>query len=140
MRLIDADALKRKLKQLAFDYFNEGRSFMVTDVVDNCIDITDWMPTIDPVRHGWWIKMSDGFYGCSNCGEWSKEMSNYCPNCGVKMGEEGIAMPINTELPSINLKRYSVHEIKKEDLIGDTPDFIDQLINDLMEGKKDETN
>ena len=95
MRLIDADALKHKLKQLAFDYFNEGMSFMVTDAVDNCIDITDGMPTIDPIRHGHWQQMWEDENQiqarCSCCGMvfWigKGRDGNYCPNCGVKMNE-----------------------------------------------------
>ena len=101
-RLIDADALKHKLKQLAFDYFNEGMSFMVTEAVDNCIDITDGMPTIDPVRHGRCIKNKDrSGWHCSCCSKDNlyaypyaenneRELQDfYCPNCGAKMDEGG---------------------------------------------------
>ncbi len=28
-------------------------------------------------------------YECSDCHEWSDNDSNYCPNCGVKMEQEG---------------------------------------------------
>jgi predicted amidophosphoribosyltransferase len=28
-------------------------------------------------------------YECSDCHEWFDNDSNYCPNCGVKMKQEG---------------------------------------------------
>lgn len=28
-------------------------------------------------------------YECSDCHEWSDNDSNYCPNCGAKMEQEG---------------------------------------------------
>ena len=36
------------------------------------------------------------------------------------------------------LKRYGVHEIKREDISNALSDFITLLINDLIEGKEDE--
>ena len=90
MRLIDADALKDKLQQLAFDYFNQHMPFMVTDAVDNCINIIDEMPTVDTIDHDQFV-----------------------------------------------LKRYGVHEIKREDISNSIADFITLLINDLIEGKEE---
>lgn len=72
MRLIDADELLKRLP---------------TEEINSRLAVV-YMPTIDPVRHRRWIKMSDAdgiFYGCSECGEWHKETSKYCPNCGAKM-------------------------------------------------------
>lgn len=79
MRLIDADALPR--------YTGYALSAAeVAKAVENA-------PTIEaePVRYERWIKMSDAdgiFYACSECGEWHKETSNYCPNCGARMEEQ----------------------------------------------------
>lgn len=71
MRLIDADALRGPL--MAFDS-------KVLDIVDNA-------PTIDPVKHGAWVKGS-----CSICGEdallddvENEFLSKYCPCCGARM-------------------------------------------------------
>lgn len=68
-------------------------------------------PEIDPVKHGWWVKMSDIdgiYYACSECGEEltrikkfdpqfdlfpkmeSIDKTHYCPHCGAKMDEEGV--------------------------------------------------
>ena len=59
-------------------------------------------PIIDaePVRHGHWetkvYTTGDGLddWGiihreevCSECGKWQIGISNFCPNCGAKMGE-----------------------------------------------------
>lgn len=74
MRMIDADSLKNILPTFA--------------------NVIDEQPTIDaePVRHGRWIMLEP--YGthhthrrkCSVCGEIkSKELTNFCPNCGAKM-------------------------------------------------------
>ncbi len=50
------------------------------------------LPTIDPVKHGKWIK--DKYTRkCSECEStyWMREGNewNYCPNCGSKNGGEG---------------------------------------------------
>lgn len=90
MRLIDADALKDKLQQLAYDDWNRGLSVIFTDAVDDCIDIIDGMPTVDTIDHD-----------------------------------------------QVVLKRYGVHEIKREDISNALSDFITLLINDLIEGKEE---
>lgn len=58
------------------------------------------VPTVDaePVRHGHWITgscFSQGTYDypeydkkCSVCEKYSRDFSNYCPNCGAKMDED----------------------------------------------------
>lgn len=71
--------------------------------------IIDEEPSIDAVKHGRWVKMSDVdglYYCCSECGEelyrkWtfdiefdlfpkkeSIEKTIYCPNCGARMEQE----------------------------------------------------
>ena len=70
------------------------------------IGVLEEVPTIDPVKYGKWIKMSDAdgvYWACSECGEdiprvahynpqsdlfprlESIDKTNYCPNCGAKM-------------------------------------------------------
>ena len=56
------------------------------------------LPTIDPVKHGHWIEVDEGYtwggthiveYECSLCKEivkWHKYP--YCPHCGAKMDGE----------------------------------------------------
>lgn len=57
------------------------------------------VPTIDPVKHGRWVKRTDEncwWYECSECGDYPmknvyghEELSAYCAHCGAKMeGEE----------------------------------------------------
>ena len=81
MRLIDADELLKKLP---------------TEEIVSRITVA-YMPTVDPVKHGWWIgeddeaTTSNGY--CSVCG-WESLLYEtdvfgmpYCPNCGAKMEE-----------------------------------------------------
>ena len=64
-------------------------------------DIEDMKPAnVSPVRHGRWIKESDGGTRCSVCnkrvrdvtGGWNEpvDLSDmpYCPKCGARMNEE----------------------------------------------------
>lgn len=142
MKLIDADALKSSIAELKKSpWFNTKEGFAYRKEAIEFVErlCVDKEPMVIPVKQGYWIKMSDAdgiFYSCSQCGEWYKETSNYCPNCGVKMGGEWMVMPINTELPSISLeqstlKQYSVYEIKLENI--SEANYIDHLIDDLME-------
>ena len=60
-------------------------------------DIEDMKPAdVSPVRHGRWIyREFDDEYGwrqeyeCSECGKYSYFDTDYCPNCGARMIEEG---------------------------------------------------
>ena len=74
MRLIDADALIKEFEQ-----------FDIKDIVD-------YMPTVDPVRHGRWIADDGvGKWHCSKCQKrWICLLTPpYCPNCGARMdGDE----------------------------------------------------
>lgn len=90
-RYIDADALKMDLSSIApadFGYLADALIGLIIakNVIDNA-------PTADvaPVRHGRWIASHDEFCVCSICKYpvyvgWNQ--TNYCPNCGAKMGEE----------------------------------------------------
>ena len=77
MRLIDADALLELWDSMTPRARTEfDQNIMLFPQVE-----------AEPVRRGRWIKMSDAdgiFYACSECGEWHKETSNYCPNCGAQ--------------------------------------------------------
>lgn len=81
MRLIDADAL----------IFTSPKDRIPTEGYIETSDI-DRAKTIDPVKHGKWIK--DKYTRkCSACEStyWMREGNawNYCPNCGAKNGGEG---------------------------------------------------
>ena len=92
MRLIDADALKKKAEM-------RGRCLrpMVT-AYNMCVSThdIDEVPTIEaePVRHGKWEDSDDLEYfitfpyRCSVCGTAGGLKFNYCPNCGAKMDGE----------------------------------------------------
>ena len=83
MRLIDADELKKELKDM--------------DIVLANHNVEDWIdeqPTIDaePVRHGKWERIPYSFVGgyrCSCCGAKSLDDNfDYCGHCGAKMDGE----------------------------------------------------
>lgn len=102
MRVIDADVL------IAMNNaeIKEERNHKVAPVswayARECFnDDIDSVPTIDaePVRHGHWIKETDGGTRCSCCKQTVKEDSTgvavpvdlsdmpYCPKCGAIMDE-----------------------------------------------------
>lgn len=104
MRLIDADALKEKVEKYRIVHLSHRRLSAIKreaeEVInDICLGI-DFAPTINPVKHGQWIKNQrkskfhiEPVYICSCCREqeaWGEmELSNYCPNCGALMREDG---------------------------------------------------
>ena len=61
------------------------------------IGVLEELPTVEPVKHGKWVKTGQGFlnpnkfrnYCCSKCktdiDEHIRIKPNYCPNCGAKM-------------------------------------------------------
>lgn len=64
------------------------------EAITECIRVIEQAPTIDPVKHGKWIKiegMSSDYY-CSECEQkwWTPfpEEMHYCPNCGARMDKE----------------------------------------------------
>lgn len=76
MRLIDADALLREAHE-------EGAyGYVDAEQIANA-------PTIDPVKHGKWLRTPTWWAYCSVCGmeppNESNETTDYCPNCGTKM-------------------------------------------------------
>lgn len=79
MRLIDADALSKKLIQTTI-FIKDGEVFqrMINDA-----------PTVQADRPtGEWVSNHDGSWNCSECGlrVFVYAKGNYCPNCGAKMG------------------------------------------------------
>lgn len=93
MRLIDADELLKKIKEIShYDDYD----VLVVDWDDMIICI-DTAPTIDAelVRHGKWIfkehfvttDMSIGYFVCSECGCVLGNVigNHYCFHCGAKM-------------------------------------------------------
>lgn len=90
MRLIDADALLKRIKKDPL--FPLVEQYGISGVIKA-------EPTVDaePVKHGHWIKYYETDNGrclrCSKCqclmvfivGDGRED--NYCPNCGAKMDE-----------------------------------------------------
>lgn len=100
MRLIDADKtiglLKTRLYETALNNatVNCDASYLYTECADNRIKTwIDEIPTIDPVKHGKWIELSEAEYKCSACGSWyggeyGDEVPTeyaFCPRCGAVM-------------------------------------------------------
>ena len=89
MRLIDADALPR---QKMLEACGNGK-YEDVDIVHG-VDV-DAAPTIDPVKHGRWIRWVQNrdewpAAMCSECQEKvdadnEGQYTNYCPNCGARM-------------------------------------------------------
>ena len=81
MRLIDADVVKPKIKEIIM---------FAPNVLMNLELAIDNAPTIDTAAHGEWIYEGCD-YKCSICGHWkgnyfgAEGNTNYCPNCGAKM-------------------------------------------------------
>lgn len=87
MRLIDADALSKSIKD------GDGTPIQKF-FADVCVA---GAPTVDaaPVVHGKWIYGEDIDIQCSVCGadaltegDYRQIKSRYCPNCGAKMDWE----------------------------------------------------
>lgn len=75
-RLIDADAFEVFAYTHTSDEFDDGVRFVLEKI--------DEAPTIDPVRHGFWIDCSNGWM-CSECNRDYRCDHNFCPNCGARM-------------------------------------------------------
>lgn len=92
MRLIDADELKKPVGS-----YNPVKYTWEYGYVISVEDI-DHAPTVEPVKHGQWIKIGeidkDGnqYYQCSKCGKGERHVPiievKYCWNCGTKMDGE----------------------------------------------------
>lgn len=85
MRLIDADAFKRRNERLLecdFPYISE----------ETLEELIDDAPTIEERKKGKWMLVNDNrgqHYICNCCGEWKyHQEQNYCGHCGADMREE----------------------------------------------------
>ena len=89
MRLIDADALKEHKYHsnedgtpVEFSAWKQGWN----DAIDA---IANYASTVDPVKHGHWIRNDNGTYSCSECKSWIPNeqhyYARYCLFCGAKM-------------------------------------------------------
>lgn len=95
MRLIDADALKRKMQRVATEAWKMKITAKVETIMNQFIDFIEEQPTIEPERKTakWIWSDEDASWKCENCDcvfeeiDWKPEY-NFCPNCGAEM-EEG---------------------------------------------------
>lgn len=94
MRAIDGDVLRDRLQNLGYDDWNQGTTTTWAEAFNECADMVDEQPTIEPQRKkGKWI---DNHTTCSECG-WQMIDDviespnivgfNFCPNCGAEMTE-----------------------------------------------------
>lgn len=108
MRLIDADALKAKIRKAEKEFRRckiEPVEYKMAfaDGVGAVADlIVDEAPTIEERKHGHWIETNEYYtgayeslyyYKCSVCGALILEdvdfgVGNYCQQCGAKMDGE----------------------------------------------------
>lgn len=85
MRLIDADVIIARCETFELKYELSATEANRLGWLEEMIKM---MPTIDPVRHGYWKETDDPmFRACSVCGylEYDCLVNNYCPECGTKM-------------------------------------------------------
>lgn len=81
MRLIDADALRRR-KDLRF-------SLMAA--ITTIQFLIDEAPTVEERKQGHWLTKKAWHVECSECHhvlEFICDVKKYCPNCGAKMDGE----------------------------------------------------
>lgn len=93
MRSIDADELKELLKEYQAECLKNPSEIMgvLYGGLGAILDVIDQQPTIEPVRHGWWIYTGEwNLPECSVCRKVAHsalygDEDAYCPNCGAKM-------------------------------------------------------
>ena len=83
MRLIDVDKLEESASKNA-------SIFSGTITFSEICKLIDMQPTIDPVRHGKWMReqIEGAIVVCSECHAGCFNKTNYCPLCGAKMDDE----------------------------------------------------
>lgn len=104
-RLIDADALVNDVtERYCKDCerrkgIKNGKRRFIYDIGDapcracgvyDMIDDLENAPTVDPVKHGYWIREPNCWYRCSECGSHYPSIADnmnyhYCPDCGAMM-------------------------------------------------------
>ena len=91
MRCIDADALRDRLQNLGYDDWNQGATTTWAEAFNECADMVDEQPTIEPERKkGKWINIRhDNIAECDQCGITGRAWMNFCFDCGADMREDG---------------------------------------------------
>lgn len=104
MRLIDADVLRKKIREFRDDMPQATARRYVCNSIMSVLGDENQTPTIEaePVRHGRWVMtcyttiskrgrvISNKKFACSECGYGNgRRQNNYCPNCNAKMDLEG---------------------------------------------------
>lgn len=103
MRLIDADALKAKIRKAEKEFRRckiepVGYKVAFADGVGTVADlIVDEVPTVEERKHGHWVQVSDwdkngqAHFDCSVCGAGDVHADDaevpYCWHCGAVMDE-----------------------------------------------------
>lgn len=101
MRLIDADELAKKAERVAEMWKkslenpkNEREESDLSKelhLFNAVIAFAKDCPTVDPVKHGWWIIKGNGNAECSRCGYRVSRLYEddnadfYCRHCGARM-------------------------------------------------------
>ena len=69
------------------------------DMVEDCLEIIENLPSAQPERKGRWIRNDNGTYSCSVCQSWIPEQQHYyaryCLYCGADMRGEANDAEIN---------------------------------------------
>lgn len=93
MRLIDAKALldpeNIHIMWPSIDHYYPSKYVVLVEDIKKA-------PTIDPVKHGRWIREVD-YNTCSVCGKYvhvfnddgDEQIFSYCPHCGARMDAGG---------------------------------------------------
>ena len=95
-KLVELDAALEGLENLNAVSFYEPNEHSKEAYLETK-DMLKALPTVDavPVKHGRWIRhdyadIVDGYYvpeyECSECRNWAKDDTDFCPNCGAKNG------------------------------------------------------
>ncbi len=98
MRLIDADALKRKMQKVATEAWKMKLNASIEKTFNQCMDYIDSAPTIEPKQGEWKLSafqndadVANGNYAfiCSNCEHTDihalTQTVPYCWWCGARM-------------------------------------------------------
>ena len=81
--------MKKKLRELIMKGAR-GHTFMPTDSIVNYLIANNVIIQTEAywIRHNW-AEVHEGClipnYECPECGNWEREASSYCPDCGCKM-------------------------------------------------------
>ena len=94
IRLIDANALKKKLVKKSFKHNFNGYEVLLISEIEEFIDNA---PTVEDERlQGEWYYSCDKGWECNQCHKTVKDMPiddnkkatyDFCPNCGAKMAK-----------------------------------------------------